>query len=63
MAITTLDDVIAGALPPRMLVPNAIDALTSGFPRIYDDSVPFLVFIPSTTTASVISGHMVVTQG
>jgi hypothetical protein len=44
-------------------VPNAIDALTSGFPRLYNDTVPFLVFIPSTTTASVLSGNYVVTQG
>lgn len=43
--------------------PNAIDALTSGFVRLYDNTVPFLVFIPSTTTASNISGHMIVTQG
>lgn len=44
-------------------VPNAIDALTSGFPRLYDGSVPFLIFIPSTTTSSNISGQMIVTQG
>ena len=44
-------------------VPNAIDALTSGFPRIYDNTVPFLIFIPSTTTASNIIGHVIWTQG
>lgn len=44
-------------------VPNAIDALTSGFPRLYYGVVPFLVFIPSTTTTSNISGQMIVTQG
>lgn len=44
-------------------VPNAIDALTSGFVRLYDNSVPFLVFIPSTTTTSNISGQIVYTQG
>lgn len=44
-------------------VPNAIDSLTSGFVRLYDDSVPFLIFIPSTTTASNISGHIIWTQG
>lgn len=43
--------------------PSAIDALTSGFPRLYDDSVPFLIFVPSTTTASNIIGSFVVTQG
>ena len=44
-------------------VPNAIDALTSGFPQIYNGCVPFLVFIPNTTTASYISGSYVETQG
>ncbi len=44
-------------------VSNALDALTGGFPRLYDNTVPFLLFIPSTTTASNISGQMVLTQG
>lgn len=44
-------------------IPAAIDALTSAFPRMYDNTVPFLVFIPSTTTASVIRGGLAVTQG
>lgn len=43
--------------------PNAIDALTSGFPRLYDGSVPFLIFIPSTTTATNVSGTVLWTQG
>jgi hypothetical protein len=46
-----------------VFTPNAIDALTSGFPRLYDGSVPFFIFIPSTTTSSNISGHVVWTQG
>lgn len=44
-------------------VPAAIDAITSGFPRLFDNTVPFLIFVPSTTTASNISGQMVITQG
>jgi hypothetical protein len=44
-------------------LPNAIDAITSGFPRLYDGSVPFLIFIPSTTTSSNISGQVVYTHG
>lgn len=43
--------------------PNAIDALTGGFPRIMDDSVLTVVFIPSTTTSSYISGHVITCQG
>lgn len=42
---------------------NAIDALTSGFPRLYNNTVPFLIFIPNTTTTSNISGQVVYTQG
>ena len=44
-------------------ISNSIDALTSGFPRLYNGVVPFLVFIPSTTTANVIGGTYVETQG
>lgn len=44
-------------------VSNAIDALTAGFQRIHNGAVPFFLFIPSTTTASNISGSYVETQG
>lgn len=44
-------------------VPNAIDAVTGGFQQLHNGSVPFLIFIPSTTTTSNISGQMIVTQG
>ena len=44
-------------------VPNAIDCLTGGFPRIFDDSVLTTVFIPNTTTTSNIMGHIIVSQG
>lgn len=43
--------------------PNAIDPLTGLLPRAYNDTVPFLIFIPSTTTASVVTGHAVWTHG
>lgn len=44
-------------------VSNAVDALTAGFQKIQNGSVPFLLFIPSTTTAASISGSYVETQG
>lgn len=44
-------------------VSNAIDALTAGFQKIPNGAVPFFLFIPSTTTASSISGSYVETQG
>lgn len=45
------------------LVPNAVDALTSGFIRMYDNTVPFVIFIPQTTTTSNINGQVIWTQG
>lgn len=48
---------------PAGFIPNSIDALTSGFPRLYNGTCPFLVFIPNTTTASLISGTYTETQG
>ena len=44
-------------------IPNAIDALTGGFVRLYDNTVPFLVFIPNATTTSNIVGHVIWTSG
>jgi hypothetical protein len=42
----------------------AVDAITSGFPKLHDYSVPFLVWNPATTTApTMISGQFIVTQG
>ena len=55
--------VLAALELPGVFVPNAIDALTSGFARLYNNTVPWLVFIPNTTTASNLTGHMIVTQG
>ncbi len=50
------------------MLPNvgaSIDLLTSGFPRLFDNTVPFLVFIPTATSASAlsVSGHLSVSQG
>lgn len=55
--------VIAALELTGAFVPNAIDAVTSGFQQLHNGSVPFLIFIPSTTTTSNISGQMIVTQG
>jgi len=43
--------------------PNAVDALTSGFPQMFAGTVPYLVFIPSTTTATNVTGTVAWTQG
>lgn len=48
---------------PVAQTPNAIDPLTGLLPKAYDNTVPFLIFIPATTTASVVTGYVVWTQG
>jgi hypothetical protein len=40
-----------------------LDAIQLGLPRLYDNTVPFLVWIGVGTTAVTIEGEMVVTQG
>lgn len=42
---------------------NAIDALTGGFPELFADTVPFLLFIPSTTTTSNIFAEVAYSDG
>lgn len=42
---------------------NSIDALTSGMPEIYDDSVLQLLWIPTATTTTQITGQYIETQG
>ncbi len=44
-------------------IPNAIDAVTGGMPRLYNGVVPWLVFIPNTTTAVNVQGSYVEAQG
>lgn len=48
---------------PAAGLPNAVDALTSGMPRLYDTSVPFLLYVPQTTTTTLCTGSVVYTQG
>lgn len=55
--------ILAGVDITNSNVSNSIDALTGGFPRMFDNSVPFLIFIPSITTASNISGQVIYSQG
>lgn len=43
-------------------IANSVDAVTGGFPKLFNGTVPFLIFIPSTTTASYVSGRVVYTQ-
>ncbi len=42
---------------------SSVDVITSGFVKLYDNTVPFLTYIPSATTAVVLTGTLIVTQG
>lgn len=48
---------------PGALIPNALDALTGGFPQLFNGVCPFLVFLPNTTTSSIVVGSYTETQG
>jgi hypothetical protein len=52
---------MVGLLSPNVAVSN--DFLQTGFARLYDNTVPFLVWLPTATTAVNLTGCMVVTQG
>jgi len=41
----------------------ALDALTGGFPRLYNGVVPYLMFYPSTTTTSTVTGTYMEAHG
>lgn len=41
----------------------AVDVVTGGMPVMYDNTVPFVIFVPSTTTSTSLQGSMIVTQG
>lgn len=48
---------------PGAFIPSAIDLVTGGMPRLYNGTVPWLVFIPNTTTATNVQGSYVETHG
>jgi len=44
-------------------VGNFVDIISSGAVKLYDNTVPQLLWLPSATTATTIQGQFVVTQG
>lgn len=42
---------------------SSVDALSGGFVRLYDNTVPFLVWLANGTGAATVTGQMIVTQG
>lgn len=55
--------VLAALELPGAFIPNAIDVMTAGMPRLYNGTVPWLIFIPNTTTATNVQGQVIYTHG
>lgn len=43
--------------------PGVVSPVVGGLPRLYDNTVPFLLFVPSTTTSAAMFGTVSVAQG
>lgn len=48
---------------PAAATPNALDIITGGMPQIFNGTVPWMFFIPQTTTSSNVSGQYIEAQG
>jgi hypothetical protein len=44
-------------------VPSSLNSVTGNLARLYDNSVPFLIYRPQTTTTTQLSGGIKITQG
>lgn len=55
--------VVARLGVPQSIAESAIDLVTGGAARIYDDSALFFIWIPSSTTALSANGQLILTQG
>lgn len=54
---------VLAALELDSLNASAIDALTGGFAKLHNNTVPFLVFIPNSTVSTTVSGQVIYSQG
>lgn len=45
------------------LITSALDVFGTGMPQMFSNSVPFLIFVPQTTTATQITGGLQYTHG
>lgn len=54
---------VLGSINLQALIPASMDSLTGLGTRIYNGTVPWLVFVPNTTTATIVSGTYTETQG
>ena len=54
---------LASIALPTANVGGLLDMIGAGFPRLFDNTVPFLLWLPTATTAATVHAEMVVTQG
>lgn len=55
--------ILARGVIPLANAGSDVDFLRSGGVRLYDDTVPFLLWVPSVTTATTFWGHMTCAHG
>lgn len=51
--------VLARLAIPLASAAYSMDLITGGQPKAWNDSVPFLMFLPTTTTATTLNGHII----
>lgn len=44
-------------------ISSAVDAVTGGMPQMFNNTVPFVMFVPAATSSTSLQGSMTVTQG
>lgn len=52
-----------GTLPVAVNTGQAADAVALGLPRLYDNTVPFLLWLPTAPTATTVQGQLIYAQG
>ncbi len=48
---------------PQANIGQVLDMMGTGFTRLYDNTVPFFLWLPTTTTAPTLSGGVTLSQG
>lgn len=54
---------ILARVPVNNSLEGVVDALTGGFVRLYDNTVPFLLWLPTVNNAPTIQGQLIISQG
>lgn len=44
-------------------ISSAVDVITGGMPQMFNNTVPYLIFVPSVNTSTAVNGSITVTQG